>query len=98
MPRKKNAKRITKRQTAGNKTTAKPFSNIQKMQKEFLQTPMKLAAQLNKDVLALKQDENKLRNALNKAKNQPRRLIKQTNPDSRQLETPMLIQILNFEI
>jgi septal ring factor EnvC (AmiA/AmiB activator) len=63
MPRNKTAKRTNKSQTMSN-----ILVSVQKMEKDFIQTPSRLAAQLSKEVNAHKQQENKLKNALNKIK------------------------------
>lgn len=68
MPRKKTAKRNTKRSVIQKSTG--PILNTQKMQKELLQAPIKLAARINKEALGLKQKENKLQSAIAKIKNQ----------------------------
>lgn len=65
MSRKKTARRAAKRQSMNNKS-----SMAQAMEQEFMRTPAKLSAQLNKDILVLKQKENKLKTALNKQKSQ----------------------------
>lgn len=65
MPRKKTAKRTTKRRMTKN-----TLAIMQKLEKDFLQAPAKLADQLNKEILSLKQKENKLKNVINKIKAQ----------------------------
>jgi hypothetical protein len=65
MSRRKTAKRTTQRQT-----TNKSFAAVQKMEKDFLQAPAKLAAQLNKEISPLKQKESKLKTAINKIREQ----------------------------
>lgn len=65
MSRKKTARRIAKRQSPN-----KNASITQKMEQEFMRTPAKLSAQLNKDIIVLKQKENKLKAAFNKQKSQ----------------------------
>lgn len=63
MPRNKSTKRTAKRQTANN-----ILSNVIKMEKDLLATPAKLATQLDKEINAQKQKENKSIKALNKIK------------------------------
>jgi len=65
MSRKKNVKYIAKR-----KNTALPAITAQKLEKDFLKAPAKLAAQLNKEVAVLKQSENKFKISINKLKAQ----------------------------
>lgn len=74
MARTKTAKRHSKtaarkpRATAKTKTTrsAKANNSIQRMEKDWLQTPAKLAAQSSKEANTIKQKENKLKAALQK--------------------------------
>lgn len=61
MPRKKTAKRSSKRQMSSS------FAN---QQQNFIKIPAKLSMLLNQDMMGLKQKENKLKNALNKVKAQ----------------------------
>lgn len=61
MARKKIAKRSAKR-------PASQSSSLQKMEKEFLGIPRKLAEQLNKEIKALRQKESKLKAAVAKSK------------------------------
>src|SRR5262245_30132672 len=63
MPRTKSKKRANKRQVNNILTT------VQKLEMELLQTPSKLAAQLDKEINAHKKKENKLAKAFNKAQN-----------------------------
>ncbi len=65
MPRNKTAKRLTKRAAAPTS-----LANAQKMEKDFIDVPAKLASQLTKEINSLKQKEAKLKAALNKAKAQ----------------------------
>lgn len=65
MPRNKSAKRTNKRQTVSN-----ILVSVQKMEMDLMQSPSKLAAQLDKEINTHKKQENKLKNALNKIKNQ----------------------------
>lgn len=61
MPRKKNAKRAKKSLKARTNVVT-----IQKLERDFLRSPMKLARQLNKDVTSLKQKDSRIKKAINK--------------------------------
>lgn len=63
MPRNKSAKRSKPRQTMSN-----ILADVQKMEKELMQIPSKLAAQISKEINAHKKQQNKLKSAANKAK------------------------------
>lgn len=60
MSRNKTAKRINKRQALNNLAT------LQKIEKDFLTTPVKLAGHLNKEIASLKQKESKLKKEITK--------------------------------
>jgi len=70
MSRRKTKKHAMKRQPSNI------FSAISKMEKDFLNTPKLLAAQLKKETISLKQKDNKLKQAINKIKIQVRDLEK----------------------
>ena len=63
MPRKKTKKVSNKRNT----TKMKSFVDMKKMENDFVTTPSKLAAIINKDINAFKQQISKLQSALKKA-------------------------------
>lgn len=65
MPRKKTAKHHAKRQSASHSS-----ATLQKLEKDFLDAPAKIATQLKKEIAAHKQKELKLKNAAIKAKAQ----------------------------
>lgn len=64
MPRNKNVKRTKKRQSKQSSVLA----SVKKTEISLMQTPSKLAAQLNKEINALKKIEIKLKNAISKNK------------------------------
>lgn len=61
MPRRKYAKRATKMQKARTNV-----ATIQKLEKDFLRSPAKLAKQLNKEVASLKQKDTRIKKAVAK--------------------------------
>lgn len=63
MSRKKTAKRTAKRQP-----TSSTFTAMQKMEKDFLNAPAELSAEINKKIKTLKAQEGKLKNTLAKIK------------------------------
>ena len=65
MPRKKIAKRTAKRKMPNNALSA-----IQQIEKDLFAAPAQLAAQINKEIASLKQQENKLKTVINKIKAQ----------------------------
>jgi hypothetical protein len=67
MPRNKTAKRSAKRNTI---ITNRALATAQKMEKDFIEAPAKLAAPLDKEIASLKQKENKVKTALHKIKAQ----------------------------
>lgn len=64
MPRNKAAKRNASRHSNN------ALAITQKMEKEFIGIPAKLATHLQKEIASLKQKENKIKSALNKIKSQ----------------------------
>lgn len=64
MRRKKSAKRAIKRQSVNNALT-----NVQKMEKQWQQMPVKFAADLKKDIAAQSKQEEKLQKAISKLQN-----------------------------
>lgn len=65
MPRKKSTKRTNKRQKATN-----VLVNVQKMEKDFIQTPLKMAAQLTKEIKKHQKQESKFNKTISKLNNQ----------------------------
>lgn len=65
MPRKKSTKRTIKRQKASN-----IMVSVQKMEMDLIQTPSKIAAQLDKEINGHQKQEIKLNKAINKIKKQ----------------------------
>lgn len=65
MPRNKTGSRTAKRQN-----TTSPLATIKQMEKDFSQAPAQLAAHISKEIAAHKQQQNKLKNALEKTKAQ----------------------------
>lgn len=65
MPRKKLTKRTNKRQKISN-----IMVSVQKMEMDFIKTPFKMTAQLDKEIKTYQKQENKLTKALNKINNQ----------------------------
>jgi hypothetical protein len=59
-------KKLTKRSKRQKSNKSNKTVSVQKMEKEFLQTPSKLAAQLDKQVHANKKKQNKLAKAVSK--------------------------------
>ncbi len=64
MPRKKIARRKPKNQQVNT------VAALQKMEKDFLQAPARLAAQLNKEINSTKQQESKLKKSLSQVNSQ----------------------------
>lgn len=64
MRRKKSAKRAIKRQSVNNALT-----NVQKMEKQWQQAPVKFAADLKKDIAAQSKQEAKLQKSISKLQN-----------------------------
>lgn len=67
MSRNKTAKRTAKRPSPSKNIT---LATAQKIEKDFVEAPARLIAQLNKEIAAAQTKENKLKNAANKIKAQ----------------------------